>query len=611
MLMAGRIEPSRGKRRAAMLAAGVALLAMLPVIVNGFTSWDDPSTISENWRITPPSWEGLWAHWAQPHMSLYVPVTYTAWAIVSAISHAATSTADPGYFHQASLLLNALAAVVVCLWVRQMLVARAGDEATRTPMLLGSLVGAAVFGAHPVQVESVAWASGLKDVLFGLLSVTALWRLAIAQANWGDLARRRRELVIAGGLLLLAMLSKPTAVVLPVMAAAMLAMMGGPWRRALSVMGVGLLMVLPWAIVAKLSQPAYLAVDGGPLWARPLIALDAYAFYLFKLVWPAHLAVDYGRSPSAVLESGTLWWSWVVPVLLAAGLWLIRRRYPLVVGGMLLAALPIGPVSGLVTFEFQQYSTVADHYLYLPMAGVGLAIGAVVSAVVANRRRRLAVVAVAAALIVVCVVQDWRQMRHWRDTRSLFEHTSRVNPRSVAAISSLGSLALNEHRIDDALRLTEQALAIKPAHLNALVTRGGALHQAGRSAEAEEMYRAALAASPNDPLALASLGGLLAESGRTDEAERALERAVQVDPDLAAAHLNYGTLLAATGRMQQAAPYLRRAVRLKETDPRALTNLAIVLLNDGRRQEAMTLLERALEVDPDFGPARSVMERNR
>lgn len=619
----------RRTRSIALLTAGLlALIAMAPVVANQFTTWDDLDTIARNWRITPPSIEGLAAHWREPHMSLYVPVTYTVWSLVSALSHAATGALSPAFFHAASLILHALAAVAVCGWIMTLLAGReqaaqdgpsqsgakkGGKAASQRSMPVTAAIaaaavgGAALFAIHPMQVESVAWASGLKDVLMGLLSVLCLWAAAAANVHWHDAKRRGRLLATAGVLLVAALLAKPTAMVVPVMAVPMLRLIGVPWRRVGLIAGVGLLLALPFAVVAKLVQPAHLVIDAGPIWARPLIAGDAYAFYVRKVVWPVSLAPDYGRTPSAVMAAGTHWWAWAIPAALAAGLWLGRWRWPVVAAGLLIAAIPILPVSGLVPFEFQDYSTVSDHYFYLPLAGLGLALAGVILHLRGRGGPGRAVAVVAAIVGLVLIVHDWRQMGRWCDTQTIFQHTAAVNPRSYSAYTTLASVALDERRLDDAEALAQKALEARPDYVNALVTLGSVRQLRGEAAGAEEAFRDALEVAPNDAVALANYGALLAEQRRADEAMSALRRAVEVDPDLAPARLNLGTLLAMTGRMSEAEQHLRVAVRLSPRDPRALTNLAIVLKDLGRSGEARDLLLRALEIDPDFAPARNVL----
>src|SRR5207244_11687944 len=128
---------------------------------------------------------------------------------------------------------------------------------------------------------------------------------------------------------------------------------------------IWLALAIAGAIVAKLSQPARFAGIVVPLWTRPFIAGDALAFYLRKLVWPLRLGVDYGREPAPTLASHWPYVTSIVPITIAVMLWIKRRAWTPALAGAVVFGLGLLPVLGFVPFDFQIYSTVADHYLYL------------------------------------------------------------------------------------------------------------------------------------------------------------------------------------------------------------------------------------------------------
>ena len=109
-----------------------------------------------------------------------------------------------------------------------------------------------------------------------------------------------------------------------------------------------------------------------PLWQRILVVMDTLSFYAQKLVWPGGLIVDYARTPEYALTLPSIRYVWIVPLVVAAGLWLVRKRLPGVVAGVLIFVAGIFPVLGLIPFGYQSQSTVSDHYLYLSMFGIGL-----------------------------------------------------------------------------------------------------------------------------------------------------------------------------------------------------------------------------------------------
>ena len=107
---------------------------------------------------------------------------------------------------------------------------------------------------------------------------------------------------------------------------------------------------------------------------RPLIAGDAVAFYFYKLIFPWKLSLDYGRTPTYALQQPVIYFLWSIPCTLLILAWRFRKQRPHLFVALAIFLIALLPMLGLVTFHFQYYSTVADHYLYLPMLGVALAL---------------------------------------------------------------------------------------------------------------------------------------------------------------------------------------------------------------------------------------------
>src|SRR5262245_45857341 len=190
--------------------------ALRPVVKCGFTTWDDQVTVSENQNLKPPGLHKLIHHWTHAAMGLYVPVTYTFWSAVAFLSPppllpSEPMKLDPALFHGANLLVHILSAVLVWAILRQCL----RKIAPTTTANFASCIGALLFALHPVQVESVAWVSGAKDLLEGFFSLIAIRQyIAAIDAPRASTERVVRYLITLGAAGF-AMLSKPSAMVLP------------------------------------------------------------------------------------------------------------------------------------------------------------------------------------------------------------------------------------------------------------------------------------------------------------------------------------------------------------------------------------------------------------
>ena len=542
-------DPAAPPRWPAVLLVAAVLLTFGRLAAFDFTTWDDRFTVYANPRLNPPTPGTLWHYLTHEELGLWVPVTYAAWAALASVARVEQPdelaiALNPYVFHAANVLVHCGSAVAALALLRRLLAARAAGVdppafAGATRLDVAAMAGALLYALHPVQVESVGWVSGLKDVLAGCLGLSALLGYVSAVR-----AGSRREATVAYAAatvaVALAMLSKPSAVTVPLLAAALdRLVLGRAWRDVARGVGPWLVIAAAVGVVAKLAQPGT-DVDAGPLWARPLIVGDSLAFYLGKLAWPFGLAIDYGRTPERVRASATFWVAWLAPAAIGLALFLMRRRHPTpAAAGAVFALAPL-PVLGLLPFMFQQYSTVADHYLYVAMLGPALLLAWAVSRVPPGGPLYAAVGAVGVVLALLAV-RAADQAGVWRDSRTLFSHAVAVNPRSWPGWTNLGG--------DYDLRRDDETAA--------------------------RMYRRSIEAQPNQLTAYSNLAMSLATLGRFDEAERvfavSLRRRGSVPPseryDLGEEYANFGGRLLEAGAGGRALPYLAEALRLRPDDP--------------------------------------------
>ncbi len=535
-------------------------------------------------------------------MKLWIPATYTAWGVIARISELFGSSAakgpNPVWFHAASLLAHIAASVALFMLLRRLCASH-----------VAAAIGAALFAAHPVQVETIAWASGLKDVLCGMFVIVSLWQYvtAVQRAGEEENARPWSRLHYGAATLafVLAMLSKPTAIITPALALAIdLIILQRGSRRSIAWLWPWIALAVPVAIVAKLVQPASAnAASAVPLYLRPLVAGDAIAFYLGKVVWPVNLAVDYGRNPSIAIERGWIAYMWLVPVIAGIIVALFARRRPLLAAGACLFAIGVAPVLGIVPFDFQVYSTVADHYLYISMVGVAL----VVVEGVSHLSTRAAFIC-AAPVLLLLGAQSWTQAIVWHDTISLFKHTLEINPESYVSHTSLAAAYLDQREPSTAEQHARAAIGLNPAYSRGYATLGAALARQSQLEDATIAYRDAIRLNPDNARARSNLGGLLSQLGNDQEAIEQLNRAIELDPTEAQAHINLG-LIYASRNPEQALEHMRAAVNLWPRDARSHVNLGYVLLLRGQSREAANEFGVALTFDPSSAGAREGLER--
>ena len=624
-----------------MLVVLVTLIVFGPVVGYQFLSYDDPVVVYKNPYLQKPSFDNFIRFWRYPYEGLYTPITYTVVAAVTWFptllpgTTASAVTTDPRIFHCLNLLLHLLSVVVVwqllCLLLRRTnrQAPQRPEDGAVLPIEWAACCGALLFAIHPIQIEPVAWVSGLKDLVFGLLSVTAVYNYLLSvDAQPGT--RSRGHYWLGTALFIIALLAKPTAVVVPVIAW-LLAAWGWQrnWRDQISGLLPWFVIALAWGLLTRWVQPGA-ELDFKPaFWTRPLIAGDAVAFYLYKLIWPLGYGPDYGRTPEYVLKHGWLYVTGLLPWIIAAWIWLKRKKMPWLAAASGIFIVVLLPVLGLISFSFQRFSTVADRYAYLAMLGPALAL-----AWSLLRPKKLVAAVAGAMLLGICLVFSMFQVPHWKNNEAFFTHALKINSDSSFSHNNLGLFYADRGRQDEAIQHHREALRIEPgfaiAHLNmanalleqgksgeaiehydeairivpnyarAYTNKGGALTRQKRYEEALAAHRMALKIEPEFAEAYNGLGNTLMRQGKFEEAKENFNQALKLNPGLARAHINLGTALAIQKRFEEAIGHFSEAIRLQPTSARAHYNLAGLLLQQGKLREAEQHYAETLRLNPNY-----------
>jgi hypothetical protein len=432
---------------------------------------------------------------------------------------------NPAFFYAINLIAHAAAAVMVYALLREI-----------TGVDWAAWVGAAFFALHPLQVEAVANAWSMYTPLSAALAYFAMWRyLRWSQKRRSpDPARRSgawRDLLLAATAFVLALLTKPTVATVPLMLAAI--ELGLRRRKWLEV----ILPLTPWVLAALfvtwLDQRMH---DTGrvyvpDLWLRPLVPLDAIAFYLGKILVPARLCMDYGRTPWVVAGRPALKLTCLVTAGLLAGAWRLRRRWPGAATAFAVFVAGLIPVIGIVPFTFQYYSTVADRYVYLAMLGPALA----VTIVLKSLRPRPALLFALSGTLLVLAGLSAAQLRHWQDDWKLAAYTLEMNPRGAAGVGTF------KYLFQDARRDGGPGAAL-PAPDRCSLNRAELIESGdGLAAQkfytlAAACYRRALVLGPPQARLYSRLAAALARDPNTrPEAEQPCREALRLDPNDATA----------------------------------------------------------------------------
>ncbi len=653
-----RMESRRAPYILAAVIACITLVVFLPALRNGYVLWDDDRVVYDNIRIR--SLDLAFFRWAFTDLSL------SLWQPAAWISHAidrALWGPDPFGHHLTSVVLHAFNTLLVVYTVIALLQAyvRAGartgsrTQLDDTEILIAGGVTGALFGLHPLHVESVAWITGRTDLLctlFYLLAVLSYLHAATPQESallakdawaFSGFSRYRASLLFG----MLALASKPAAVTLPVI---LLLLDWYPLRRIRS--GKELLAAagekLPWFLFS-------ICIGMITLWAtkatgdlttfRDASFLDrigvssrALAGYLAKAVVPLNLHPYYPYPGHVSLLSAEYASALGLGVIVLIAGVLARRRLPVLTAVILFFLITLLPSIGIVKVRSVY---MADRYAYLPLAGPLLLVGLACSRIWAKGEtpgtRSFAVrgimIVAAAVLTVAAIGLTVRQVAVWEDSISLWSSVVDQEPVAVPAAyhnrglayKEMGKLDLAEkdlskaiaadggsansyntralvyhdmRRFDLALSDFGKAISVDPAYANAYIGRGWTYRETGRPDLALADLDKAIELDPGRPIAFNNRGMVHQDAGRLDDALADYSRAIELNPYFAPAYTNRGLVYEQSGRPDLAVSDYSSAITAEPSFAGAYNNRGLVYERTGRLEQALKDLNTAIRLDP-------------
>jgi len=556
-----------------------AAAAYLPTLGYGFVPWDDQEYVTGN----PGLETGLTAHAIA--RSLTTP-DYSNWTPLTMLSYAVDYRFYgqwAGGYHLTNLLLHALATSLLFLALARM---------TGAPGR--SAFVAAVFGMHPLHVESVAWVSERKDVLSGVFFVATLW----TYARYAARPTAARYAAVAG-FLVLGLLSKPMLVTTPLVLLLLdvwplRRLDPGNLRKALGSGSACLLEKLPLlGLAGAAAWVTYHVQSVTPLadvrLATRLMNLPlTYVWYLEKTFWPRGLVFFYPLVPGSLspLNAGLALLGLLAVTLLVL---VLLRRAPYLATGWFWYLGMLVPVVGLVQVGDQAY---ADRYAYLPPIGVVLGVTWGVHALARRARadgRALAVLA--GATLAVLVALTSLQIPVWQDGVSLGEHALLAAPPTATAHFILAAGLLERGRYPEARQHALIAIGLSPESYGSRFILGELMALEGKQNEAIVQYSLALHLKAS-PEVRAYLSRVIAAY------LAALSSGIKTE-NLASIQANAGLELTQAGQLEAGEGHLRRAIARAPDLSEIRDGLADNLQRQGRQREAIAEWRESLRLNPD------------
>jgi len=572
----------------------VAFAAYYPIFHNEFVLYDDDEYITQNPHVKAGlSWATV--KWA------FTTYDQANWHPLTWLSHALDCSIfglSPAAHHAENVLFHALNAVLLFLFLQY-----------ATGFRWRSLMVAALFALHPINVESVAWAAERKTVLS-----TFFFLLAFIAYVWYTRGPRLSRYAAVFGCYALALLAKQQVITFP-----FLLWLWDYWplgridparrsswfSRAVIKDKVPLLLLsLASAVLTMKAQKAGGAIkDLGrySLLLRFETAVVSYVRYLGKAVWPSKLVALYPH-PTQLYPAWQVIGALLLLVVVTAFILRARQQEYLAVGWFWFLGSMV-PMIGLVQVGVQ---ALADRYAYISFIGLFVMI-VWLTAYWANAYRVsprwLAAPSLCCLLILGLLTP--RQVRYWHDTETFWSRTVALTEGNYVAHRGLAGVYRRQGKITESNAELRTVLAIRPQDPYSNMVLGDYEHTQKNYAAAIENYRVVTEQPTYAQVraqAYANMGYNYVDLKQPLKARECFEHSLVIEPDQAPVMVQLGLIAQLGGDTPTAVQDFKRAMRLQPTDV-GLLLLANALLEEGQTAESDNVLLQAEKISKDIGKA--------
>jgi tetratricopeptide (TPR) repeat protein len=509
-----------------LVVLGITALCLYPMLNNGFTNWDDEIYVTNNPLLTGPDWKGIFT---QPVSANYHPLT-----LLSLVINYKLTGLDPSSYLVFNYLLHLIntGLVFYFIWI-------ISDK-----KIMVAFLTALVFGIHPMHVESVAWVSERKDVLytfFFLLSLLQYWRYL----------QKGKSLNYWFSFLLfvLSLLSKPAAIILPLVLFLLDYWKGNEITKKslLEKIPFFLLSILFGILTVKMqSVNAIAGLEIYPWWARLFFACYVVMIYFFRFFIPYPLSA-FHPYPSPENLGLPVLLSPIFILALAIFLW-YQRKNRLIVFGFLFFVINLLLVLQIISIG---NTIISERYTYVPYIGLAFVLSMILNQ---YSKSKLPIWATSAAVVFIFGIISFQRTKVWKDSNSLWSDVISHYPYSPVPRTNRANYTIKEAMNPDnkaqrdilfqeALEDCNIALNAKPNHTPGYEDRQFIYYNLNKNKEALADAEKLIKLDPRNKLGYYTRGLIFMRLNDPAKALADFDTCLSIKPDYDAALNNRGTVL--------------------------------------------------------------------
>jgi len=588
-------EPVKTKtgsnRLAVWLCIGVITLVtgivFSPALQNGFTNWDDNFYVTDDPLVTGNT---------VPVKSIFetpVCLNYHPLTVLTLALNYQYGKLDPAGYHALNLFIHLLNTILVFFFIFLL---------TRRNLLMASIVSL-FFGIHPMHVESVAWISERKDVLYVFFFIAAL----ITYLRYSE-TKKIGWYVMTFLLFVCSCLSKGMAVVFPIILLLVDYLRGTTWRWKLVLEKIPFFLVSLLLGIVAFKIQANQAVDLKVFTLPQRFAIASYGtiMYVIKFLWPYKLSAVY---PYPHFNEGYMpVVFYIMPFILLAATALVYfflKKEREIVFGLLFYFFTV-----VLVLQFISVGAVimADRYSYLPYVGLLFIVAHLVNKIgQANQgiigKLKYLVLIVVALVAVLFSYQTFARTQVWQSSETLWNDVIDKYPTASTAYEHRGDYYYSINDMQNALSDYTNALVLDGSNRFAYYDRAMVYSNAfNKNDLAIKDYSTAIRLYPAYKKALYNRGILYAAEGKTDSALSDYNNAITIDPEFADAYTNRGYLYSRINKNDLAMADLAKAIKFDPTLSDAYNDIGILYLSSGHYDMAIANCSKAIDINPNSAP---------
>jgi tetratricopeptide (TPR) repeat protein len=562
------------------LLAVLAITAAIyfPFLDNAFTNFDDNVYVTQNSLVTGQTLTKMYDIITTQVAGNHHPVT-----IFSFLVNFRLSGLEPYSYHLVNLVLHLLDTLLVFLLVKMLFKGR----------IEIALITALLFGIHPMHVESVAWVSARKDLLY-------VFFFLIGLMTWLKYQETKKVIFYFGSLVLmfLSCASKPAAVVFPLMLFIFdyFRQRLFHWKvivEKIPFFGVSVFFGM-LTLEAQAASEAIGTFENFGFFHRLMLACYGLMMYLVKMIVPTNLSalhpyIDLSKGLPAIFYLSVVFVSALVVLIFFS---LSKTR-------ILAFTFLFYLISLVLVLQFMAVgqAIIAERYTYLAYIGPFILIGYGYRHLVMSNNRQLVglklpVQGILILYVVFLAYSTYERNRVWKNSETLWGDVIEKYPDNWYAYQGRANYYFENNEIEKSLADYYKVSTLEPAKADGFIGLGKVYRNTNQTPKALEAYNKAMRIDSFNSYAYNNRGNIYFDMEEYDLALADYKKSLSLKPNESTTYNNLGSIYVKKAAYTAALENYSRSLELDPLNANTYLNCSMVYIMTNQSDKAQKNFEQ-------------------